>query len=128
MVVMATIGQLEYGMPPIEVVANHQASRLKLSQNAVDSRQTDVFTGLHQRLVDVLGAHVALARAVEHLQNLHPGKGYFQTSFTKFVVLNHGWLSRCCCFAASFNTGMIRVLCPAKIVEVTHRCKTPSSC
>ena len=77
----------------------------------VDGGEAHVFAGLHQRLVHILGAHVALAGGgrVEHLQNFHTRQGDLEASFAQFVVFNHGRLSRGCCFAAPVNAGMIGV-------------------
>ncbi|MCY1343684.1 hypothetical protein D9M69_297050 [compost metagenome] len=94
MIVVATVSQLEHGVAAIEVVAHHQARRLELGQDPIDSGQTDIFAGFHQGLVNILRAHVALLGGVEHLEDLDPRQGHLQAGFTQFVVFNHGQLSR----------------------------------
>ncbi|MNJ77554.1 hypothetical protein D3C77_750810 [compost metagenome] len=69
-------------MPAIEVVANHQPRGLELRQHAIDRRQPDVFTRLHERLVDIFRTHVPLIRGIQHLQDLDPRQGDFQTNFS----------------------------------------------
>jgi hypothetical protein len=80
-VVMFAVVQLEDRMAPVEVVPHHKACCLELGQDTVNRGQTDVLTSLHQRLVDVLGTHVALLGGIEHLQNLDPWKGHFEAGF-----------------------------------------------
>ena len=79
---MPAIGQLEDGMTTIEVVPNYRAGRLELGQHTIDSRQTDILARLHQRLVDVLGAHVSTVGRIQHLQDLDPRQRYLETCFT----------------------------------------------
>ncbi len=109
MVVVTAIGQFEHRMTAVEVVANHQTRRFELGQYAVDGGQAHVLASLHQRLVDILGAHVTLLGGVEHLKDLDSRQGHLETGFAQFAIFNHGQLSRRCCFAASLNTGMIGV-------------------
>jgi hypothetical protein len=81
MIMVAAVCQFEYGMAAIEIMPNHEASRLELGQHAVNGRQTDILAGLHQRLVDVLGTHMAPIGGIQHLQDLDPWQGYFEASF-----------------------------------------------
>jgi hypothetical protein len=109
MVVVTAVSQLEHRVATVEVVAHHQTRRFELGQYAIDGCQTDVLASLHQRLVDILGAHVTLLGRVEHLKDLDSRQCHLETGFAQFAIFNHGQLSRRCCFAASLNTGMIGV-------------------
>lgn len=113
-VVVAAVSQFEHGMAAIEVVADDEAGSLELGKHAVDRRKAYVLAGFHESLVHILGTHVTLIGGVEHLKDLHPRQGDLQTGFAKFVIFNHGQLSRGCCFAASLNAGMIGFSLPSQ--------------
>jgi hypothetical protein len=69
-VVMFTTVQLEYGVTALEIVANHEISRLELRQNAIDGSQSNVLTGFQQLFVNVLGTQMPILAALEDFQNL----------------------------------------------------------
>lgn len=109
-VIMVTaVGQFEDGMAAIEVVAHHQAGGFELGQDAVDGGQTDVFTRLHQRFVNILCAHVALLGGIEHLEDLDARQCDLKSGFAQFAIFNHVCFLGAECFAASLNTGMIGI-------------------
>lgn len=108
-VVVAAVGKFEDSMTAVEVVANHQAGGLELGQHAIDSGQTYVLARLHQRFVDILGAHVALLGGIEHLEDLDARQRDFQSDFAQLAIFNHVCFLGAECFAASFNAGMIGV-------------------
>lgn len=96
-IVMFLLGNLEQGVATIEVMANDQASGLELGQYAVHGSQADIFTGVQQCLVDVLGAEMSLhvSGLLEDLQDLDARKRDFQPCPAQFMVLvGHGYSSQ----------------------------------
>lgn len=75
---MGPLVELEHRVPPLEMMALHQAGGLELRQDPVDRRQADILTGLEQGLVDVLRALVPVTAGLEDIQDLHPGQRDFQ--------------------------------------------------
>lgn len=96
MVVMLFLGELEDRMATVEIVSDHQARRLELSQHAIHRRQAHIFTGFEKRLVHVLGAEVVLIGGrFEDLQDLYARQSDFQSSLAQFMVLvGHGCSSQ----------------------------------
>ena len=80
MIMVLLLRDLEHGVPPIEVVTDHQARRLELGQHTIDGGEANVFTGIQQSLVDILGAQVMLALGIfQDLQNLDARQGHLET-------------------------------------------------
>lgn len=119
MIVMTTISQLKNGVTTIKVMPHHEASRFKLGQNPVDSRQPYILSSLHQRLINIFRAHVPMISRIKHLQYLQARQSYFQTGLTKFAIFNHGQLSLGMPLRSFLIYGYDRgFIFPAKIVEV----------
>lgn len=88
MIVVFFLGNFEQRMPTIEIMANHQARRLELSQDAIDRRQTDIFTGIQQRLIDIFGTEVVLTWSIfQDLQDFNARQGDLQARLAQFMVL-----------------------------------------
>ncbi|CRM07274.1 hypothetical protein SAMN05216247_11364 [Pseudomonas salomonii] len=66
-IVMTTVSQFEHCMTAVEIMTNHQPCGFKLGQHTVNRGQANVLVRLHQRLVNILGTHVALLSRIEHL-------------------------------------------------------------
>jgi hypothetical protein len=80
MIVVVTLVQLKNRMPPLEMVAFDQAGRFKLGQYPVNRGQADVFTHFQEHFIDILRALMSDTTALQDIQDLHPGQGYFQAS------------------------------------------------
>ena len=78
MVMMVTLVQLEHRVPPLEMMACDQAGRFKLGQHPVNRCQANVFSRFQQYFIDVLRAMMTRVTALEDIEDLHPGQGYFQ--------------------------------------------------
>lgn len=88
MVVMRAFVQLEHRAAAFEVIASQQPSLLELRQHPVHRGKPDVDMLGHQRLVDVLGAHVAHAEfgaALKNLEHLEPGQRCFEPDALQFA-------------------------------------------
>ena len=89
-VVVLALVQLEHRLAGLEVGARQDAGLLELHQHAVDGGQADVGVLGEQHLVDVLGAHVALRRLLEHLEHLDARQRRLQAAVLEFVGVRHG--------------------------------------
>ena len=84
---MVLVRQLENGRATLEVVAQHHARLLELGQHTVDGGQPHILAGVHQRLVDIFGAQVALFRFLQLLQDFHPRQGHFKARFSEILII-----------------------------------------
>lgn len=108
-IVVTAVGQLEHRVTTVEVVTDHQARGLELGQHAIDGCQTYVLASLHQRFINILGAHVALLGGIEHLEDLDARQRDLESGFAQFAIFNHVCFLGAECFAASLNAGMIGI-------------------
>jgi len=87
-VVMLPAIQFKYGVATLEVVALDQAGSLELSQHPVYRRQTNLLSIMQQRLIGLLGGEMTIrgGPALEHLQNLDPGRCDLQPRFSDILT------------------------------------------
>ena len=90
MVVVLALVELEHRLAALEVVARQDAGLLELHQHAVDRRQADVGVVGEQDAEDVLGAHVALGRVLEHLEHLDARQRRLEAAVLQFFGVGHG--------------------------------------
>jgi hypothetical protein len=70
-VVVVFLGrQLKHGLAAFEVVTGHDAGIIKLVQNAIDGRQTNLFTMIDQSFIEVFGTGVLAFRLLQDLEDL----------------------------------------------------------
>jgi hypothetical protein len=79
---MIVAGHLKYGVPTFKVVAQNQASCLKLSQHPVDGCQAHVITLFEELFVHILGAEVMLLGVLQNIEDLHSWQSDFKTDFS----------------------------------------------
>ncbi len=78
MVMVVLLGHLENRVTTVEIVTNHKARRLELSQYAVDGRQANILARIDQCFIHFFCAKVVLARSIfENLQDLDARQGHF---------------------------------------------------
>jgi hypothetical protein len=88
-VVVLALVELEHRLAALEVAARQQAGLLELHQHPVDRGQADVGVVGQQCLEHVLGGHVALRTALEHLQDLDARQRGLQAAALDLVALVH---------------------------------------
>ncbi len=93
MVVVLAFVELVDRLARLEAAARQQAGLLELHQHPVDGGQADVRAAFEQHAEHVLGRHVALAAVLEHVQDLEPGQGGFESGVLEFFDVGHGWLA-----------------------------------
>lgn len=93
-VVVVTLIQFEYRMSALEVMARDQTRGFELGQYPVHRGQTDVVSGFEQRLVHVLGTHVARVAAFQNFQNLDPRQGDLEADVAEFLAFHGAHTSR----------------------------------
>ena len=96
MIVMNAGIQLKNRMTALEIMPRHQAGRLELGKNPIDSCQAYILARIQQRLLEILGAHVAMATAFEDGQNPHPRQRYFESRFPQFTAFHRISRLRAC--------------------------------
>jgi hypothetical protein len=70
-VVMVLLGrQLKHGLAAFKVVTGDDACIIKLVQNAIHGRQTNLFTMIDQSFVEVFGTGVLAFRLLQDLEDL----------------------------------------------------------
>lgn len=69
MVVMGTIGELEDGSGPFEIVTGHQTRLFELRQHAIDRCETELLTAFQQQPVDALGTEVPILAGFEDFED-----------------------------------------------------------
>ncbi len=79
MIMVRTFIQLKNCLAGLEVAALENAGLFELSEHPVNCGQADVLMLRQQLAVDVLRAHVALAPALEYLQDLQAWEGSLQS-------------------------------------------------
>ena len=67
MIVVLIGRQLEHRMPTLEIVPDHQTGSLKLGEHAIDSRQTHIFTGIDQCLVNIFSTDMTQLAAFKQV-------------------------------------------------------------
>jgi len=82
MVVMIIASHLEHSMTTLEIMPQHQAGRLKLGQNPVDSRQTHVISLIKQLLINVLSTEMVLFRVFQNVEDFHSRQSNLQADFS----------------------------------------------
>lgn len=87
-VMMVALGELEYAVAGLEIVACHEPGGFELGQNSVDGGQSDILAGIQKRTVDVFSAHVLCAAlcGVEQLQDLDPRQRDFETCVAQLLI------------------------------------------
>ncbi len=85
-VVMTPLIQLEYRMPALEVMPEHQSGRLKLGQYPIDRGKPDILAGLQQRLVDILGTEVARLGMLQNIEDFDPRQSGLEARFFQFLI------------------------------------------
>lgn len=68
-IMVAALIQLVVSLTAFKVMLDHQPGSLKLAEHPVNRSQTNVFAFLHQRAVDVVGGHVLLGLAFQHVED-----------------------------------------------------------
>ncbi len=87
-VMVSTLVELEYRLAALEMMPNHELSRLELSQHPIHSRQPHILTRFQQGLVDVLRAHVSLLARFENLQDPDARQGCLQARLLEILGLH----------------------------------------
>lgn len=86
-IMMLTLGQLKHRVTAIKVMTGHQTGTLKLGENTVNSRQTDILSSFDQCFINVFSTQVAGIVIFQNAQDLNPGQGYLESRFTELDVL-----------------------------------------
>lgn len=82
-VMVVFLRHLEYRVAAIEIMTNHEARRLELSQHTVDGCQPHIFARIYQCFIHFFCAKVVLTRcSFENLQDFDARQGHFQPGFT----------------------------------------------
>jgi outer membrane protein assembly factor BamE len=89
MVVMPTLLKLEDRFTGLEMTARQETRLLKLGQNPVNRRQTNILSFANQHSVDILSREVATITALENLKDCPPGQGGFEPEILQFVRASH---------------------------------------
>lgn len=82
-VVMRPGIELEHRHAIGEVMPRDEPRRFELSEHAINRRQTDVLAQIDQPTIDILGRHVALATALEDLENFHSRQRDLESRFAQ---------------------------------------------
>ena len=91
---MLVLCHLEYRVTAVEIMPLHEPGSLELGQYAIDSCQTDVIASIDQCPIDIFGAQMPIARAIEDLEDAEPREGGFEPGFLEFLRV-HGSCQRC---------------------------------
>src|SRR6266850_5269502 len=97
MIVMAALVQLEHRLAGLEMMALEDAGLLELREDAVDRREADVQSLVHEDPIDVLGRQVAYLAVLEKLQDSQPRPRGLQAAGLQVVDVGHGGLPRAGC-------------------------------
>jgi len=89
-VVVLALVELEHRLAALEVAAREDPGLLELHQDAVDRRQADVGVLGEEDAKDVLGAHVALLRVLEDLEDLDARQRRLQAAVLELFGVGHG--------------------------------------
>ncbi len=77
MIVVGPVSQFEHRRTALEVVSRHEAGPFELRQHAIHGRETEFLPCGQQRLVDGLGAEMAIGTGLQNFQDLEPGRRHF---------------------------------------------------
>src|SRR5258705_12073964 len=93
MIVMAALVQLEHRLAGLEMMALEDARMLELREDAVDGREADVQSLVHEDPIDVLGRQVAYLAVFEKLQDSEPRPRGLQAAGLQVVDVGHGGIA-----------------------------------
>jgi len=68
-IVVMLLGQFEHGFPAFEVMTRHDAGVVKLVQNTVYRRQTNLFAHVDQAFVQIFRTDMMGIRFLKHFQD-----------------------------------------------------------
>ena len=85
--VMLAVVQFEHGVFALEFVAVYQAGGLELCQHPVDRGEADFLARVHQGLVEVFGAQVAVGIVFQQFQYLETWQSDLEAGLAQFFAL-----------------------------------------
>ena len=87
-IVVRFLRHLKHRVPAVEIVPLYQAGRLELGQDPVDGGQPDIFTGINERFVDVLGTHMPVGIDLQDLEDTKPWQGCLEARSFEFLRIH----------------------------------------